>query len=85
MELMFCPAKLGISDEMFGLCNIRPEYAGELTFRGNDTSQLACFVAENFRAVSPKRCYLGEGYGTLDRPGVLKGAISEKEIIIFEL
>ena len=33
----------------------------------------------------PKRCYLGEGYGTLDQPEALKGAISEKEITIFEL
>jgi hypothetical protein len=38
-----------------------------------------------FQVVGPKRCYLGEGYGILERPGALKGAIPEKEIIIFEL
>jgi len=38
-----------------------------------------------FQDISPKRCYLREGYGVLDRPGALKGAISEKEIAIFKL
>jgi len=48
-------------------------------------TRVSLLCGGNFRAVSPKRCYLGEGYGTLDRPGALKGAISEKEITIFEL
>jgi hypothetical protein len=38
-----------------------------------------------FQAIGPKRRYLREGYGILDQPGALKGAILEKEIIIFEL
>ena len=73
-------AKFGILTNFANDCNIRLKYAGELTFCGNDT-----LCGRNFWAVSPKRCYLGEGYGTLDQPGALKGAISEKEITIFEL
>jgi hypothetical protein len=47
--------------------------------------QPRAFVVEIFGAATPKRCYFKEGYGTLDWPGALKGAIPEKEIIIFEL
>jgi hypothetical protein len=39
----------------------------------------------NFRAISPKRCYLREGYGVLGWPEALKGAILKKEITIFKL
>ena len=44
-----------------------------------------CFCARKFQAISPKRCYLGEGYGVLDSLGALKGTISKKEIAILEL
>jgi hypothetical protein len=44
-----------------------------------------CFHGGNFWAISPKRCYVGEGYGVLDWLGALKGAIPKKEITIFKL
>ena len=94
---MFCPARLG---ENVGELTFQGNDMGQLA-RYTLPLYLLNFLqfviileypyansmlcGGKFQAIGPKRCYLGEGYGILDRPGALKGAISEKEIVIFEL
>jgi hypothetical protein len=82
-EFRFCPARLGMTA---CLAKYQTENVGELIIPCNILSHVKLILCGgNFQAISPKRCYLGEGCGILDWPGALKGAIPEKEIVIFKL
>ena len=82
---MFCPARLGenvgeltfqgndmgqlarytLSVEFSSVCHHPLEYP--------HANSMLC--GGKFQAIGPKRRYLREGYGILDQPGALKGAI----------